>query len=202
MIPPRRLHNDIHPKFQALRPWHPPCYRGGRQRRFSRGARMKTHYSWTALFALCVAAQAAAQTDYSRRDRDRRSHRSNRSEACSCTWKTSGCLTETAADGRFNLTVPQGRQTIVASVIGYALLRTDVDVAAMPLDMTIRLSEGAGAYAERVTVSGSLRGESDSVPGSTSLYQPRDRKPAGRGARRSGARDTGLAVGHGDRRLL
>ena len=50
-------------------------------------------------------------------------------------------------------------------MIGYALLRTDVEVAAAPLDMTIRLSEGAGAYTERVTVSGSLRGESDSVPG-------------------------------------
>ncbi len=36
--------------------------------------------------------------------------------------------------------------------------------------MTIRLSEGAGAYTERVTVSGSLRRESDSVPGGTSLY--------------------------------
>ena len=55
-------------------------------------------------------------------------------------------------------------------MIGYALLRTDVDVAAVPLDMTIRLSEGAGAYAERVTVAGSLQGESDSVPGGTSLY--------------------------------
>jgi hypothetical protein len=79
-------------------------------------------------------------------------------------------VVETDADGRFTLVLPQGRQTIVASVIGYALLRTDVDVAVTPLDMTIRLSEGAGAYAERVTVSGSLGGESDSVPGSTSLY--------------------------------
>ena len=36
--------------------------------------------------------------------------------------------------------------------------------------MTIRLSEGAGAYTDRVTVAGSLRSESDSIPGSTSLY--------------------------------
>ena len=54
-------------------------------------------------------------------------------------------------------------------MIGYALLSTDVEVADAPLEMTIRLSEGAGAYTERVTVSGSLRGESDAVPGSTSL---------------------------------
>ena len=67
-------------------------------------------------------------------------------------------------------TAPRGRQTIAASVIGYALLRTEIDVAEAPLDMTIRLSEGAGAYTERVNVSGSLRGESDSVAGSTSLY--------------------------------
>ena len=65
---------------------------------------------------------------------------------------------------------PRGRQTIAASVIGYALLRTDIEVADAPLDMTIRLSEGAGAYTERVTVSGSLRRESDSVLAGTSLY--------------------------------
>src|SRR6185503_12281758 len=44
------------------------------------------------------------------------------------------------------------------------------DVADAPLDMTIRLSEGAGAYEERVTVSGSLRRESDGVPGAISLH--------------------------------
>ena len=79
-------------------------------------------------------------------------------------------VAETDSDGRFSMTVPRGRQTINVSVIGYALLRTDVDVAAAPFEMTIRLSEGVGAYTERVTVSGSLRGESDSVPGGTSLH--------------------------------
>ena len=79
-------------------------------------------------------------------------------------------VVETDANGRFSMIVPRGRQTITASVIGYALLRADVEVAAAPLDITIRLSEGAGAYTERVTVSGSLRGESDSVAGSTSLH--------------------------------
>jgi hypothetical protein len=77
---------------------------------------------------------------------------------------------ETNDDGRFSLSVPRGRQTVTASVIGYALLQTDIDVAAAPIDVTFRLSEGAGAYTERLTVSGSLRTESDSVPGSTSLH--------------------------------
>ena len=79
-------------------------------------------------------------------------------------------VVETDADGRFSLTVPMGRQTIAASVIGYALLRSEIEITATPVEMTIRLSEGAGAYAERVNVSGSLRGESESIPGSTSLY--------------------------------
>ena len=70
-------------------------------------------------------------------------------------------VTDTDSNGRFSLVVPRGKQTIAASVIGYALLRTDIDVGEAALDMTIRLSEGAGAYTERVTVSGALRRESD-----------------------------------------
>ena len=76
----------------------------------------------------------------------------------------------TDADGRFTMTVPRGRHTIVASVIGYALLRTGVEAVDAPLEMTIRLSEGAGAYTERVSVSGSFSGDADSVAGSTSLH--------------------------------
>ena len=79
-------------------------------------------------------------------------------------------VAETDTDGRFSLAAPRGSQTIVASVIGYALLRAEVEVADAPLDMTIRLSEGAGAYTERVTVSGSAPRESDGVPGGTSVY--------------------------------
>ena len=48
--------------------------------------------------------------------------------------------TETDASGRFSVTVPRGRQSVTASVIGYALLSTDIEVADAPLDMTIRLS--------------------------------------------------------------
>src|SRR5262245_26269332 len=45
-------------------------------------------------------------------------------------------ITETDADGRFRLTAPAGRQTVTASIIGYALLTTDIDIAASPIDMT------------------------------------------------------------------
>lgn len=79
-------------------------------------------------------------------------------------------LAESDSDGRFMLLVPTGQYTIAASIIGYALLQTSLEVAAAPIDLTIRLSEGAGAYSERLTVSGSLREESDAVPGSTSLH--------------------------------
>ena len=76
----------------------------------------------------------------------------------------------TDASGRFSLALPPGQYTINASVIGYALLHTDVNVGAAALEMTIRLSEGAGAYTERVTVSGSLRGDADVTAGATSLH--------------------------------
>jgi hypothetical protein len=79
-------------------------------------------------------------------------------------------LAESGGDGRFMLLVPPGQYTIAASIIGYALLQTSLEVAAAPIDLTIRLSEGAGAYTERLTVSGSLQAESDAVPGSTSLH--------------------------------
>lgn len=76
----------------------------------------------------------------------------------------------TDADGRFTMMVPRGRHTIIASVIGYALLRTGVETAAAPIEMTIRLSEGAGTYTAQVSVSGSASGDADSVAGRTSLH--------------------------------
>jgi TonB dependent receptor-like, beta-barrel/CarboxypepD_reg-like domain len=124
---------------------------------------------WSALVALCFAAPVAAQTGtVTGIVIDDRTERPIRGALVYVENQSS--VAETEADGRFSLAAPRGRQTIVASVIGYALLRTDVDVAAASLEVTIRLSEGAGPYTERVTVSGSLRQESDSVPGSTSLY--------------------------------
>jgi len=55
-------------------------------------------------------------------------------------------------------------------MIGYALLQVDIEVGDVPLDLTLRLLEGAGAHTERVTVAGSLAGEFDPVPGATSLH--------------------------------
>ena len=78
--------------------------------------------------------------------------------------------TQSDDDGRFALAAPPGMQTIVASVVGYAFLTADIEVGAAPLDMTIRLSEGAGAYTERVTVSGTRRGEFESAPAGVTLY--------------------------------
>jgi hypothetical protein len=131
---------------------------------------MKTCLCWAALFlVLSVAAPASAQTGtVAGIVIDDRTEQPIK--GVSVYAENQPTVVETDASGRFSLSVPEGRQTIVASVIGYALLRTDVEVAAAPLELMIRLSEGPGAYTERVTVSGSLRRESDSVPGSTSLY--------------------------------
>jgi CarboxypepD_reg-like domain len=121
------------------------------------------------LIALCAAAPALAQTGtVSGIVIDDRTEEPIRGVSIYVEGQSSKAETDT--NGRFSLTVPAGPQTIAASVIGYALLRTGIEVGDAPVDMTIRLSEGAGAYTERVTVSGSLRGESDSVPGSTSLH--------------------------------
>src|SRR5262245_8550190 len=117
---------------------------------------MKSLPCWAAVFVLSVAASAVAQTGtVTGIVIDDRTEQPI--GGASVHIENQITQAETDADGHFRLTVPLGRQTIIASVIGYALLRTDVDVAAAPLDMTIRLSEGAGSYTERVTVSGSLR---------------------------------------------
>jgi hypothetical protein len=130
---------------------------------------MKTCCCWSALFVLSVASPSLAQsglvTGIVIDDRTEQAI-----EGVTIYAENQPNIARTDGDGHFSLSVPYGRQTIVASVIGYALLSTEVDVAAAPLDMTIRLSEGAGAYTERVTVSGSLRAESDSVPGGMSLH--------------------------------
>jgi hypothetical protein len=77
----------------------------------------------------------------------------------------------TDSGGRFALTLPAGQYTIAASVIGYALLRAPIDVlAGSVLPVTFRMSEGAGSYTDRVTVSGTRRSEADAGPGSGALY--------------------------------
>jgi hypothetical protein len=79
-------------------------------------------------------------------------------------------FTDTDSDGRFTLTVPPGRHSIAASVVGYALLRTTIDVRAnVPTELMLLLSEGAGTYTERVTVVGTAR-EREDAPGGGALY--------------------------------
>jgi TonB dependent receptor/CarboxypepD_reg-like domain len=120
------------------------------------------------LVTVCVASGASAQTLVSGTVIDDRTEKPIKGVLVYVEHQS--LVAESDDEGRFSLSVPRGQHTITASVIGYALLQTDVDVGAAPIDLTIRLSEGAGSYTERLTVSGSLRGESDSVPGSTSLH--------------------------------
>ena len=77
----------------------------------------------------------------------------------------------TDSSGRFALTLPPGQYTIAASVIGYALLRAPIDIkAGSVLPVTFRMSEGAGSYTDRVTVSGTRRTDADAGPGSGALH--------------------------------
>ncbi len=65
-----------------------------------------------------------------------------------------GPSAETDADGRFTLArVPPGDRRLFVSVVGYALVRRDVQVReGDALTVTIPLSEGTGTYTETVTV--------------------------------------------------
>jgi hypothetical protein len=70
--------------------------------------------------------------------------------------QASGHTARTDSAGNFLLAgVPAGRQSLFVSMIGYALARPDVDVTPnTPAAITVALSEGTGAYTERVTVTG------------------------------------------------
>src|SRR3954463_7708015 len=65
-----------------------------------------------------------------------------------------GPSTQTDTAGTFRLaSIPPGHHKLYVSVIGYILVRRDVQVSAgAVLDLTIPLSEGTGTYTETVTV--------------------------------------------------
>jgi hypothetical protein len=65
-----------------------------------------------------------------------------------------GPSTQTDAAGTFRIaSIPPGHHKLYVSVVGYILVRRDVQVAAgAVLDLTIPLSEGTGTYTETVTV--------------------------------------------------
>ena len=78
---------------------------------------------------------------------------------------------DTDADGRFALALPAGKHVLVVSLIGYAVARHPVDVAEVSnAPLTIRLSEGAGAYEEQVTVSGDTPSDSALAPSAAALH--------------------------------
>jgi hypothetical protein len=60
-------------------------------------------------------------------------------------------------DGRFEITaVPAGSQRVLVSLVGYALVRRDLDVSASKTtELVVALAEGAGTYEETVTVTAS-----------------------------------------------
>jgi hypothetical protein len=68
--------------------------------------------------------------------------------------ESTGLAARTNEDGVFVLTnVAPGRHVLFVSVVGYALVRREIDVTTAGLEVTVALSEGTGAYAEAVTVS-------------------------------------------------
>ena len=80
-------------------------------------------------------------------------------------------FTNTDAEGRFALTLPPGPHDIVASMVGYALLRADVTVVeGSVVPVTFRLSEGAGTFTDRITVAGDLRADPQDSPGASALH--------------------------------
>jgi hypothetical protein len=63
-----------------------------------------------------------------------------------------GPSAQTDEAGRFELRVAHGPRRLFVSVIGYALVRREVEVSTSPVTLTIPLSEGTGTYTETVTV--------------------------------------------------
>lgn len=80
------------------------------------------------------------------------------------------------ADGRFEIpAVPSGTQRLLVSMVGYALVRREVDVpVSSSLELEIPLSEGAGTYVEAVTVTAPALRDAESGVASQSVLGSRD----------------------------
>jgi hypothetical protein len=80
------------------------------------------------------------------------------------------------AEGHFELAdVPAGPQTLVISVVGFGLVRRDVNVTAgESVDVTIPVAEGASTYVEDVAVSASAFRDADPGIPSQSVLGSRD----------------------------
>jgi hypothetical protein len=79
--------------------------------------------------------------------------------------------THTDGAGRFHLTGPPGTYTISFRTIGYAVLRQPlVLTASSPIELHVRLVEGAGGHHEEVTVTGRRRAEADAAVAGAILH--------------------------------
>ncbi len=79
-------------------------------------------------------------------------------------------------EGRFHIPdVPVGKQTLVISVIGYGLVRREVEVIADQVtELTIPVAEGASTYVEEVTVAASAFREAEPAAPSQSVLGSRE----------------------------
>jgi outer membrane receptor for ferrienterochelin and colicin len=82
----------------------------------------------------------------------------------------------TDADGKFEIAdVPVGTQTLVVSVVGFGLVRRDINVTAdTAAELTIPVAEGASTYVEEVTVAASPFREAEPAVPSQSVLGSRE----------------------------
>ena len=80
-------------------------------------------------------------------------------------------FTETTTDGRFAVQLPAGTYTLSVSLVGYSLVRLPIEVtkAERPA-LTIELFEGAGRFADHVTVAGAAPVRSEGGPLPATVY--------------------------------
>ena len=110
------------------------------------------------ILAMCGNAAFAQSVTLSGTVLDARTNRPLAGVRVSLAGQTESSTTD--ADGRFQLTTSPGKYVVTASVIGFALSQQMVElVVGDAPDVTIRLSEGAGAFEEHVTVSGATSTE-------------------------------------------